>query len=429
MAGRPKGSTNKKKKNELMCECKEHKGKNPLDIKNFYSSKSPLFPDGRVHICKKCLMNMIDYDDMNTIYSVLQILDIAFYVDVWDKVYNANSNRSDKILGLYIKEINLGQFDGKRYKDSIFEKKEEIEERNKAINNVEKCKKEIKKELTEEDLEKEVIYKQNKQHIMKVLGYDPFEYEDEENRPKMFAKLCNMLTDDIENDTIKIGAVLDIIKIQNQTEKIDSAIVSLNKTSQDIIDNMSSVSTLTKTKGELTKQLNSIVKEHNMSKKNSAGANTFSGKEQKMKDLDLEAIQVNLYDQLTAEGMQQVSDMSLRSAIRELNFGDDTLSEIVKEQTKLIDNFRKQYNDLREENRRLKALCVLNGIVYREYILNEEWAESLEFNEELKEKQEQYIKESEKKVIRIKVDKYADEVAEFIKEKEKRKIMNSQKNT
>lgn len=156
-AGRPKGSKNKKKVEtskyrQIKCECEDHEGKNPISETNFYTSKSPLFPDGKVHMCKKCLNKMIDFNDMTTIYRVLQILDVAFFYDVWNKVYNDNIDKEDKILGLYIKEINLGQFFNKRYSDSIFEKpKEEIEKEN--LENIKKSNKKKNKKTVDDILD------------------------------------------------------------------------------------------------------------------------------------------------------------------------------------------------------------------------------------------------------------------------------------
>ena len=50
-------NTKKKKDNKeykyIECECKTHKGRKLLREDNFYTSKSPLFTDGKVHICKK----------------------------------------------------------------------------------------------------------------------------------------------------------------------------------------------------------------------------------------------------------------------------------------------------------------------------------------------------------------------------------------
>lgn len=85
---------------------------------NFYQSKSPFFPTGKVNICKKCLKEMVDIDKIDTVYSVMQILDIPFFYDVWDKVLE----KSDP-LGQYIRQANSGinQFNGARYKDSIFD--------------------------------------------------------------------------------------------------------------------------------------------------------------------------------------------------------------------------------------------------------------------------------------------------------------------
>ena len=109
---------------------------------NYYQSKSPFFPNGKVNICKKCLKDMVDLKDINTVYSVMQMLDIPFYYDIWEKCLE-----SDNPLGGYIRQANSGinQFSGARWKDSIFNsngsniEKDYIKEKNKnkyEINNI-----------------------------------------------------------------------------------------------------------------------------------------------------------------------------------------------------------------------------------------------------------------------------------------------------
>lgn len=400
---------------KITCEYKDHKGKRLISEANFYKSKSPMFPDGRVHVCKKCLKNMIDYNDMETIYRAFQILDIPFFYNRWKECESRSGNRD--IFGNYVRMANseINEFKGARYSDSVFKPEENIK-KNKI------------KEMSEEDIEKEAIFKQNKIDAIKMLGYDPFEKESKEDQPKLYATLINMMTEDLKEDVIKTGATLDVIRTRNQIEKIDDAIVTLNRESGDIIKNMTSVNSLIKTKETLTKTLNNTIKENKMVEKRMAGANSFTGKENKMNNLNLEAIQVNMYDQGTSYGMQQVAIMSLRASIKELNFGDDTLSEIVKEQSMIIDNFRKEYKSLKEENRRLKALCNFKGVDYREYILKNDWGEELNFNKEEYDKSINEIDELEKQVEQISVDKYADRIIKEKEEENKRKIKDKLKN-
>lgn len=86
---------------------------------NFYQSKSPFFPEGYVNICKKCITNMVDYNDLNSVYGVMQILDIPFYYNRWQETCEKKPNNP---LGNYIRMANSGinEFSGARYKDSVF---------------------------------------------------------------------------------------------------------------------------------------------------------------------------------------------------------------------------------------------------------------------------------------------------------------------
>lgn len=141
--GRPKKEEQIKSKKETL-KCQGKCGRDIVET-NFYQSKSPFFPSGKVNICKKCLKEMVDVNKIDTVYSVMQILDIPFFYDVWDKVLE----KSDP-LGQYIRQANSGinQFNGARYKDSIFDSSG-----SKKANDYETSNKN-KKIISEEDLEK-----------------------------------------------------------------------------------------------------------------------------------------------------------------------------------------------------------------------------------------------------------------------------------
>lgn len=93
----------------------------------FYKSNSPLFSDGRVNICKKCLNKMIDNNDINTVYTVLQALDVPFLKNYWDIAKEKNPKNP---FGKYITMANSGinEFKGMRWKNSNYEDVEKINE-------------------------------------------------------------------------------------------------------------------------------------------------------------------------------------------------------------------------------------------------------------------------------------------------------------
>lgn len=101
----------------MTCTCQEHKGKNPLALTNFYNSNSPMAVNGKAPFCKQCIKNMIDYNNIDTIYRVLTVMDIPFIYDYWEKSELASKDT----FGNYIRMANsLMQFKGLTWKDSIF---------------------------------------------------------------------------------------------------------------------------------------------------------------------------------------------------------------------------------------------------------------------------------------------------------------------
>lgn len=92
-----------------------------LALTNFYNTKSPMFPNGKAPLCKNCIKKKIDYANIQSVYDILQSLDLPFIYDVW---YGTVDKAPKDIFGNYIRQINsLTQYDGMRYKDSLFEPK------------------------------------------------------------------------------------------------------------------------------------------------------------------------------------------------------------------------------------------------------------------------------------------------------------------
>lgn len=133
MAGRPKGSINSKKETpKIKCtgECERE-----LVETKFYMSDSPMFPSGRVPLCKDCIKKLINNDDINSVYSVLQVMDIPFFYDYWQACVEKNPTNP---FGNYVRMANsrINQFKGARWKDSTFEKNIRKEETQSEISSL-----------------------------------------------------------------------------------------------------------------------------------------------------------------------------------------------------------------------------------------------------------------------------------------------------
>ena len=56
----------------------------------FYNTNSVLSVDGKLNICKKCVRSMIDYNRIETVYKILQLLDIPFLYSYWRSALESN---------------------------------------------------------------------------------------------------------------------------------------------------------------------------------------------------------------------------------------------------------------------------------------------------------------------------------------------------
>ena len=92
--------------------CKKNK---PIVV-NFYASDSPMFHDGRVPLCKKCIQDQIDVTDVNSVKKILRQIDKPFIASEWQKCLKSGKEP----FGWYLRQISsLHQYKGMGYEDSV----------------------------------------------------------------------------------------------------------------------------------------------------------------------------------------------------------------------------------------------------------------------------------------------------------------------
>jgi len=117
----------------IVCiSCTEEK----LKDKFFYNTKNKIYEKiGKLPVCKACLKSMIDYDDMESVYSVLRQFDIKFDINYWE---TALESKTDTFARYITMANSLPNFDGTGWKDSVFIKQEvhdePIKESDESIN-------------------------------------------------------------------------------------------------------------------------------------------------------------------------------------------------------------------------------------------------------------------------------------------------------
>ena len=107
---------------QIFCE----KCKRTISSKEFYGSNNlEKYPDGKVHICKKCMTMHVDNWDPNSFLWILQECDVPYIPDVWNKTLAKYGSDRSKVTGLtiigrYLSSMKIKQYKDYRWKDTEY---------------------------------------------------------------------------------------------------------------------------------------------------------------------------------------------------------------------------------------------------------------------------------------------------------------------
>ena len=204
--------------------------------------------------------------------------------------------------------------------------------------------------MSESDIE-------NMNYILNVLGYDPFDSENDYDKKNLYNKLIDFLDDSTLEDSFKLPIVIEIVKSFNQIDKINQAIANLTK--KDIEREAARIKSLISTKKDIMSGILSMAKDNgisvNHSNNKSVGAGTLSGIIKQLQEKGVEAAEINLYDVETCQGMRQVADISNKSIMNQLMLNDNDYTDMIAEQRTMIKDLQIKVDALQEENRLLKV--------------------------------------------------------------------------
>lgn len=327
---------------------------------DFYTSTDPAVIIGRAFPCKSCSENIArrynartgEYSDMTeaSLKSALMYLDKPFIRKLWesayDEVHNADLKQPKKNMWTsYIKNVtSLSQYRGLRWRDGDFDDKPaEVQQ--------------VVVPSEERDVNPEVLseLEKNRRDVIRLIGYDPFEKEADEDKPLLYAQLIGYIDGDGNNDDMtRVLDCIEIVRGYLQLQKINDmsakAFSNLGKTGQsgEIKNYMDTKKKIADVISQLAEQ-SCISQKHNKNAKK--GENTWTGKIKKLKELNIREAEINGFDIGTCRGMQQVLEMSDASIMKQLALDESEWSEIVAEQRKLLVDTQKERDVYKEINR------------------------------------------------------------------------------
>lgn len=284
----------------------------------------------------------------------LEYIDRPFYEALWTSSYNEWINpeselKRSSIWETYIKNVSMQQYNGKRWRDGdifhtyIEDAKQVAEIEVKQAQNA---------QMIANSQEVNSEFEKNRFDVVRLLGYDPFEGEKEEDQPLLYSQLIGYLDagGDGNDDMMRTSSAITIVRGFLQQAKLDDKLAKVMANSS---ANPTEMKTLLDAKKNLSATISQLAEQSCLSLKHnrnaSKGENTWTGKIKKLKDLNLREAEVNGFDIGTCRGMQQVLEMSDSSIMRQLSLDESEWSDMVAEQRqKLIDvqNERDIYKEI-----------------------------------------------------------------------------------
>lgn len=306
-----------------------------------------------MYICKDCCQKLFGYlyTQVANKNVELAMQYVCAYLNLyWDVeiFYTAKdkfdvSGRKGTLLGAYIREINNNACN-KTFMDSPFLSQEQYNSANRVVN--------ISKNETPYDWEKEDA--RNKATVIKMVGYDPFEYYKDEDKKILYRDLLNILDEGMQNDLVKFQAGIQIVQSFFKIRQ-------LNKKEFDMQQRNAALSDLKSLSDLKAKELAAISKfssDNGFSERyataKAKGENTFTGILNKMNEKKFEDALLNRYDIETSETIQQAADASIKAIMGQLSLGESEVWKTCQQQLEELIKVRKENAKLAEELRKAK---------------------------------------------------------------------------
>ena len=368
--------------------CDTHKARD-----KFYVSTDPMNKSGLTPICKDCAgkialkirKDKVEHEpDKNSVIETMRYLNKPFLSKLWDASIQESENlASGKVRSngyySYVKNVAMGQYNTMTFKDSdIFD--------NHAVEDEAPKEQTTEEELIESHagLDTYDSFLKNKNDVIRLLSYDPFEKEDIADQPFLYSQLLGLLdsSEDANEDMMRTSSAISIVRGFLQQSKIDDTISKLMCDISNIERNSATIKSLQESKGKITSVITSLAQDSCISLKHNKnakkGENTWTGKIKKIKSLNLRSGEVNGFDIDTCRGMQQVQEISDASIMKQLALDESEWSDMVSEMRVVNTGLRKEKDAYQEINRiLLRENLDLRDTLKENNLLNEEQLKDL----------------------------------------------------
>lgn len=194
----------------------------------------------------------------------------------------------------------------------------------------------------------------NRKLVVKMVGYDPFDYETDENRKQLYNDFLGMLEQGMEMDQVKMQAAIQIVTSFLRVRELTKS--QRMKEIEGV--NVSELKAISDLKAKELKTITDFSRDNGFSErfatKKSKGENSFTGIMKKMDESKYEDNLANKYDMATSSTIQAAADASMKAIFKQLSLGEAEAWQTCQTQLKRIDELTRENAKITEELRNAK---------------------------------------------------------------------------
>lgn len=276
---------------------------------------------------------------------------IPFVGEVYDALMKGkDDDLFDRLPHIYVETIK----EDPRYKDITFFDQIHFE-------NFEKIYSEsvVMASLSEDD-------KRNRQQILNIIGYDPFEKNPAEDKPQLYRDLTGMLTDSMRKDIPRAKAAVEVVTGYNNIRKYQDKVNQLINSGQSDEDTQKQLDSLLGMITKIQTSVTSTSEKNGFSSGKTLGNNGHGMLSDVMNTVDEHMYDpgiTNFYDIATSQSIQQIADISFKSMFNQVKLTGQEYAEMLVEQNKIVREAQSKMRELKEALRIAKSLIVKDKLI------------------------------------------------------------------
>lgn len=208
--------------------------------------------------------------------------------------------------------------------------------------------------------------KRNRQQILNIIGYDPFEENPIEDKPQLYRDLTGMLTDNMRKDIPRAKAAVEVVTGYNNIRKYQNKVNQLINSGQMDEGTQKQLDNLLGMIAKIQASVTSTSEKHGFSSGKTLGSNGRGTLSDVMMTVDEHMYDpgiTNFYDIATSQSIAQIADISNKSLMAQAKLTGQEYIEILAEQNKIVHESLDMVRKTKEALRIAKSLIVKDKLI------------------------------------------------------------------